>query len=713
MPLEAAHAPDRQPKAKIFISYSRKDMAFADRLDAVLKTRGFEPLIDRADIYAFEDWWERIKGLIAEADTIIFVLSPDAVASQICAKEIDYAASLNKRFAPIVCRRVDDNTVPQPLRRLNFVFFDDPERFELSADKVVAALETDLEWIRRQTRFGEQARQWDSVGRPGAHGLLLRPPILDEAETWLKLKPSTAPEPTESTIALIAASREAYAQEQAREQTRQREIETQRNKALLSQSLFLADRANQQARSSDYATATLLALEGLPDESSNIDRPYASEAECALSNALQQLRELCVLHGHPVESATFSPDGRRVLTGSRDGTARLWDASSGDEIAVLRGHEGSVSSVAFSPDGGRVVTTSYDGTARIWDIATSKEIMVLGGHEPSANAAALSLDGGRALTVNLTARLWDTVNGNEIAALHRLVSSAMFSPDGRRVLTASMDMTARLWDAANGEQLAVLHGHQARLASAAFGPDGQRVVTASGDKTARLWDAASGQELAVLRGHQDAVQSAVFSSDGRCIATASADKTARLWDAASGQELAVLRGHEAAVNWVAFSSDTGRVMTSSSDDGAARLWDATNGKELAVLRGHQGRVVDAMFGSDARQILTVSRDETARLWDAAYRREIAVLLAHEDAVSSSAFSPDGRYVVTTCKKTAPLWDAANGTKLAVLAGHEDNVNSAAFSPDGRRLLTASEDRTARLWDSASGKELVVLRGHQR
>ncbi|MGA9322303.1 MAG: toll/interleukin-1 receptor domain-containing protein [Xanthobacteraceae bacterium] len=88
-------------KARVFISYSRKDMAFADRLEAALKARGFDVLIDRQEIYAFEDWWKRIEALIGRADTVVFVLSPDAVKSDVALKEITYAASLNKRFAPI------------------------------------------------------------------------------------------------------------------------------------------------------------------------------------------------------------------------------------------------------------------------------------------------------------------------------------------------------------------------------------------------------------------------------------------------------------------------------------------------------------------------------------------------------------------------------------------------------------------------------------
>jgi len=176
-----------QSKAKVFISYSRKDMSFADRLEAALKTRGFEPLIDRTDIYAFEQWWERIEALIARADTVVFVLSPDAVASDVALKEVAFAASLNKRFAPVVCRRVDDKEVPDALGRLNFIFFDDLTQFEESADRLAEALGTDIAWIRLHTEFGEQARRWAQA--KGASGLLLRSPVLEQAERWIASRP--------------------------------------------------------------------------------------------------------------------------------------------------------------------------------------------------------------------------------------------------------------------------------------------------------------------------------------------------------------------------------------------------------------------------------------------------------------------------------------------------------------------------------------------
>jgi formylglycine-generating enzyme required for sulfatase activity len=206
MAAESKDAPAADEKTKVFISYSRKDMAFADQLEAALKPRGFQVSIDREEIYAFEDWWNRIQALIGSADTIIFVLSPDAVRPDgVALQEIDYAASLNKRFAPIVCRRVNDADVPKPLRKLNFIFFDEPARFAESLDRLVEALQTDVGWIRQHTEYGEAQRRWAAAGRPG--GLLLQSPTLEVAEHWIVSRPPRAPEPTLDILNYIAASR--------------------------------------------------------------------------------------------------------------------------------------------------------------------------------------------------------------------------------------------------------------------------------------------------------------------------------------------------------------------------------------------------------------------------------------------------------------------------------------------------------------------------
>ena len=205
---------DVPPKARVFISYSRSDTTFVDRLAKALKDEGYEAWIDRGEIADLEDWWPRIETLITRADTVVFVLSPDAVSSEVVLRELAFSARLNKRLAPIVCRRVDDRAVPEALAGINRIDFVDA-RFETMVKRLVQALLTNIEWIRKHTEFGEAAQRWHLAGRPGPGGLMLRPPPLDEAELWIAAQPPGAPEPTEAIRAFVAASRAAFDQEEA------------------------------------------------------------------------------------------------------------------------------------------------------------------------------------------------------------------------------------------------------------------------------------------------------------------------------------------------------------------------------------------------------------------------------------------------------------------------------------------------------------------
>jgi WD40 repeat protein len=156
-------------------------------------------------------------------------------------------------------------------------------------------------------------------------------------------------------------------------------------------------------------------------------------------------------------SAAFSPDGTRIVTGSSDNTARVWDATSGASIAELKGHANTVTSAVFSADGTRIVTASRDGMARVWDTTTGANLSELNGHSSS-------------------------------------IESVAFSPNGTRIVTASEDDTVRVWDTATGASLAEIKGHTRSVSSATFSPDGTRIVTASQDGTARIWDSVPYRE---------------------------------------------------------------------------------------------------------------------------------------------------------------------------------------------------------------------------
>jgi len=289
-------------------------------------------------------------------------------------------------------------------------------------------------------------------------------------------------------------------------------------------------------------------------------------------------------HENHLSHASFSSDGRRVVTASDDKTARVWDATTGQAIAPPLKHEGKVRHASFSPDGQRVVTASWDKTARIWDAATGQEVSQPLTHEDWVRHASFSPDGTRVVTASddKTARVWDAATGKELASFLQHESNvyhASFRGDGRSVVTASNDKTARVWDAATGKEIAPPLKHEDRVDYASFTPDGQRVVTASNDKTARVWDAATGQAITPPLQHEDGVRFATFSADGQRVVTASEDKTARLWDAATGKEVTPFLRHNGAVTQASFSPHRSRVITAGADN-TARLWDAATGEEL-------------------------------------------------------------------------------------------------------------------------------------
>jgi WD40 repeat protein len=253
-------------------------------------------------------------------------------------------------------------------------------------------------------------------------------------------------------------------------------------------------------------------------------------------------------HGS-VNSATFSPDGSRIVTGSRDRIARIWDIESGADLRKFsgeNGHTDSVNSSVFSPDadGKHILTASDDGTVKLWDAATGDVVGTFNGHAGAVNSAVFSPDGSLMLSASSdgTARLWDTESGEELVRYEghaEAVLAARFSDDAKYIVTAGADDTARVWNRETGEPLlagdadhpGVLSGHTARVTSAAFSPGNNpsRVVTASGDGTVKLWDLNSQKEILTLDGHTREVTSVSFSPDGSSVLTSSEDGRAILW----------------------------------------------------------------------------------------------------------------------------------------------------------------------------------------
>ena len=241
-----------------------------------------------------------------------------------------------------------------------------------------------------------------------------------------------------------------------------------------------------------------------------------------------------------MNSAAWRSDSKKVATGSEDKTARVWDANSGQELFVLKGHTETINSVAWRPDGQRIVTTSEDKMAKVWDIQTSgshyvKEPLSLVGYVNEAGAVASTLDGK-----------W-VVTGQEAVETHLPRRSATYNPNGQQLAMASGDRTIKILNASDGQELFSCVGHSGDIVSVAWSPNGKLLASASKDETAKVWDAriesaSRGQLLFSFDSHRAGLTSVAWSPDGERIVTASLDKTTKCWDANDGRELFNLTG---------------------------------------------------------------------------------------------------------------------------------------------------------------------------
>ena len=498
-------------RSKVFVSYSRAEAGFADQIVLFLEEKGFEPIIDRHNIEATGEWEAQLGALILSCDTVVFVLTPNSAASERCAWEAREAARLNKRIIPIVPGPLNQAAPPPELSKIQYIFFfEEPtipgSGFVVGLRTLDRSLRLDLDWLRQQTKLTELAADW-AIAKPDDR--LLRGVALDEALTWRGATPADATIPAqvlefinasdlgetrrkaeaqaalaERETALKAAADAVTERETALEQKSRAEARLRRFAILavvgacvltIMSLIGFGFAARQTAKAADNraqifaALSETLAKEGRgadallmavhADPASNRDPIVRLQRPNGLASALNALafassvdRENNRFTGHEgqVSAVAFSPDGRRILTGSDDKTARLWDAETGKTLKVLSGHKGWVTSVAFSPDGRRILTGSIDKSARLWDAETGKALKAFSGHESNVLAVA-------------------------------------FSPDGKRILTGYYDSTARLWDADTGQALRVFSGHEDWVTSVAFSPDGLRILTGSADKTARLW----------------------------------------------------------------------------------------------------------------------------------------------------------------------------------------------------------------------------------
>lgn len=678
-----------EPKLRVFLSYSRKDADFVTRLGDALVQRGyladFDQSAHRAEtgdtgIAPSDEWWIRLENMIAGADVMVLVVSPDSALSKVVDEEITYARSLAKRIIAITCRQIDFNTVPPRLSALNVSHWFVQKTFDEAISKLCAALDRDVDWLRDSSSYTIQAKAWKDANLEAdklLHGIEIA-----AAQTWAARRPQNI-EVSELVHAYIEASRIAQARRDKSRRAVGRVIvglvatafaitivgawfviDGQRNLAR-SQSLFLARAAEQAAQTGDYLRGLRLSVLAARE---SFLAPSTPEARAQLAANAQALNMVASFHtGEPDKRGwALSADGTLLFVSTSESEGIIWDFAASREISRIHPAGNVADGDALFLAGATVLVTRSDGDAvQIWTVATGE-----------SRPAPEGLSGGIAQILCVPLGTW--VNYTEC----RTKDDAFLAYDksGR----------VRAWQASG---VPVGSGVTPQTESNLIGSIEGGVLVSHSRQSGKveIFDVISGQRLRAEPSESVELTGAALSSDGTLLALAGITGNIEITQTRSGTHVATLPASGA--DSMKFSKDGKRLLS----------WF------------HQGLVVPAT-GPDAEPGDLEVRGFGAQLWDTATSAKIGDVLSPLPEYAGlppaelffgnnslhPAFSEDDRRVLILEEEQVGVWDAVTG-ELEFFLSPPQAEAFLAVSPDWSQILVSNEDTTVSLWTLGGGQ----------
>lgn len=458
-----------------------------------------------------------------------------------------------------------------------------------------------------------------------------------------------------------------YEKEKAEEERKQRE---QRDRLLISQSRFLAEKANALVEEGDSYTARLLLMEATATPT-HPDHPYTIEAERAFRNAISHNSAIFTGHIRAVQTAMYSHDGRMIVSASSDNTIKIWDSRTGNCMKTLQGHEASATYATFSYNDRIIASASWDKTIRLWDSQSGECFSVLERHAKDVRYVTFSH------------------NDNML-----VIVGTYYNP-----LSASSDNNAIIiCDISTRQIRHTLYHHRNKVNCVAFSNNDDIIASASDDQTICLFESKTGNVVARLEGHKESVNHLEFISNTDELVSFGNSEII-FWNILTKQLLKRIKT-EKEFTFAAYNNE--RKMIAAVVNNDVNIWDKESEKLLQVIQTHlpyPESVSYLHFSPNGRNVVLAITDDTIRQHDVCPNNNL-VLEGHKDFVTNTCFSPDGKLIASSSEhmdRTIRIWDVRSGDCLNILTGHTSRIKSVTFSPDGKMIASASHDGSIRFW----------------
>jgi WD40 repeat protein len=758
--------------ADVFISYSRQDSALVRRLHAALHERGRDTWVDWEGIPPTAEWLKEVFSAIESADNFVFVISPSSVQSTTCARELEHAAKHHKRLVPVLAADTASEQVPEALSTLNWVSCRPEDPFAEGFEKLLSALDTDLDWVRTHTRLLGRALEWDRLGRE--RSFLLKGVDLETAERALVTNAGSEPRVTtlqsdyvvasrravtathRKTIVVLVAvllalsvlttfaliQRQAANNNAARAERNEQVARSNEALAIERNRTLLEERGRTELIEGRWDAAAVLLAETYRLGS---DSPTLRLMLARALRPLNGARAMFPGGGSQLTSASLSADGTRAILGELDGSATVWDSRTGGLVAVLSPHDGPVREVHLNTDGSRAVVVftktnldraelgfyrTYALTAYVWEVADQNflEEFEVGDWDTLRSVRGPLVDvlasGHRFALPSIGGGFQEFDFGGGQASI-----------PGRGALTVSTTFSA-----SNGEfqQMAMSNDGGTVLLS---GPDGSVLVMDRHARSSPLLASAvvensriafHGQSSDLVAVNAAGLVRRIGATDNRVTSGRSLQKGREIVLSPDGRSAVVL-GDQSAIpvdldRGTALNEMNSKVAGATYSTGGQFLLSWTNLQPrifefwTARLPGFSGVYSAEPAANSDPSVAAVSNSGAVTFADrwvvqVWWPREPNSKTTTEEELEPPAdptqaeYSPDGQLLATALADGSVLIRGAPPS-VARDPLHADTgvVSDLEFSHDSKKLAVASSG-SVRIWDVQSGTVLATCRGH--